>query len=194
MSGSDLFIAISLSGHARFQLHSYRGTFAQKVPGELLKLPAPRCRESSRQGKGLFVVVRSLTHAASCGECARYSCSIKTVAIFPTPHPFPLALLFPLPRSFSCLILFPNKNNENTGGLVMETGDQVKSVVDLKGKPIIQIGFVVHDAVKMAKRYSEILGIGPWSFIEGKARDFILHDKTLKNMDCGLRIAIAYLG
>jgi hypothetical protein len=40
-----------------------------------LKLPAPRCRESSRQGKGLFVVVRSLTHAASCGECARYSCS-----------------------------------------------------------------------------------------------------------------------
>ena len=76
----------------------------------------------------------------------------------------------------------------------METGKDVKSVVDLKGKPIIQIGFVVHDAVKMAKRYSEILGIGPWSFIEGKARDFILHGKTLKNMDCGLRIAIAYLG
>src|SRR4030042_5748187 len=49
---------------------------AQSSILEILKLPAPRCRESSRQGKGLFVVVRSLTHAASCGECARYSCSI----------------------------------------------------------------------------------------------------------------------
>jgi hypothetical protein len=76
----------------------------------------------------------------------------------------------------------------------METGKDVKSVVDLKSKPIIQIGFVVRDAVKMAKWYSEIFGIGPWSFIEGKARDFILHGKTLRNMDCGLRIAIAYLG
>ena len=48
---------------------------AEIFKNKQLKLPAPRCRESSRQGKGLFVVVRSLTHAASCGECARYSCS-----------------------------------------------------------------------------------------------------------------------
>src|SRR4030043_2206825 len=48
----------------------------------LLKLPAPRCRESSRQGKGLFVVVRSLTHAASRGECARYSCSTKDSRLY----------------------------------------------------------------------------------------------------------------
>jgi hypothetical protein len=76
----------------------------------------------------------------------------------------------------------------------MQTGNEVQPVVDVKGKPIIQIGFVVHDAVKMAKRYSEIFGVGPWNFIDGRARDFILHDKTLRNMDCGLRLAIADLG
>ncbi len=76
----------------------------------------------------------------------------------------------------------------------MGNGNDLKPVVDITGKSIIQIGFVVHDAVKMAKRYSEILGVGPWSFIDGKARDFILQGKTLRNMDCGLRIAIADLG
>ena len=35
------------------------------------RFPAPLCRESSMQGKRLFIVVRSLTHAASYGECAR---------------------------------------------------------------------------------------------------------------------------
>ncbi len=76
----------------------------------------------------------------------------------------------------------------------MGTGNEVQPVVDISGKSIIQIGFVVRDAVKMAKRYSEIFGVGPWNFIDGKARDFILHGKTLRNMDCGLRIAIADLG
>jgi hypothetical protein len=46
----------------------------------------------------------------------------------------------------------------------------------------------------MAKRYSEIFGIGPWNFIEGKVRDCILHGKTLRNIDCGLRLALADLG
>lgn len=76
----------------------------------------------------------------------------------------------------------------------MENGKELKPVADMKGKPIIQIGFVVHDAVHMAKRYSEILGVGPWNFVDGKARDFILHGKTLRNVDCGLRLALANLG
>ena len=76
----------------------------------------------------------------------------------------------------------------------MGTENEARAVVDVSGKPIIQIGFVVRDAVKMAKRYSEIFGIGPWNFIDGKARDFILHGKTLRNSDCGLRIALADLG
>ncbi|MBI4766867.1 MAG: VOC family protein [Deltaproteobacteria bacterium] len=76
----------------------------------------------------------------------------------------------------------------------MGNDKDLKPIADMKGKPIIQIGFVVHDAVKMAKRYSEIFGVGPWSFVDGKARDFILHGKTLRNMDCGLRLALADLG
>lgn len=78
--------------------------------------------------------------------------------------------------------------------MVMRPGNDVQPVVDVKSKPIIQIGLVVHDAVKMAKRYSEIFGVGPWNFIEGKARDYVLHGKTLRNMDCGLRLALADLG
>lgn len=76
----------------------------------------------------------------------------------------------------------------------MGTQKNLQPVVNVRDKEIVQIGFVVHDAVKTAKGYSEILGVGPWNFIDGKARDFILHGETLKNMDCGLRIAIAYLG
>jgi len=43
-----------------------------------LKLPSPRCRESSMQGKCLFIVVRSLIHAASRVECARYPFSTNS--------------------------------------------------------------------------------------------------------------------
>jgi hypothetical protein len=74
----------------------------------------------------------------------------------------------------------------------MGTGNN--PVVDVRDKSLIQIGFVVHDAVKMAKRYSEIFGLGPWNFIDGKARDFVLNGETLRNMDCGLRLALADLG
>jgi hypothetical protein len=66
--------------------------------------------------------------------------------------------------------------------------------VDVRDKSIIQIGFVVRDAVKIAKQYSEIFGIGPWNFIDGKAREFILDGATLRDMDCGLRLALADLG
>jgi hypothetical protein len=76
----------------------------------------------------------------------------------------------------------------------MGTGNDIQPIVNVSDKSIIQIGFVVNDAVKMAKRYSEIFGIGPWNFIEGKVRDCILHGKTLRNIDCGLRLALADLG
>ncbi len=48
-----------------------------------LKLPAPRCRESSMQGNLLFFEVLSPTHAASCGECADCPCSTGRISIFP---------------------------------------------------------------------------------------------------------------
>ena len=41
----------------------------------------------------------------------------------------------------------------------MGDGDVVQSAVDVKDKPIVQIGFVVRDAVKTAKCYAEIFGV-----------------------------------
>ena len=76
----------------------------------------------------------------------------------------------------------------------METGNDVKPAVDVSDKSIIQIGIVVRDAVNIAKQYSEIFGVGPWNFIDGKPKDFILHGKTYRNEDCGLRLALADLG
>jgi len=76
----------------------------------------------------------------------------------------------------------------------MENDNKARPAVDINDKPIIQIGFVVRDAIKTAKRYSAIFGIGPWNFVEGKARDFILRGEKLKNAECGLRLALANLG
>ena len=76
----------------------------------------------------------------------------------------------------------------------MGSDNDIQAAVNIKDKSIVQLGFVVNDAVEMAKRYSEIFGIGPWDFIEGKVRDFILHGETMRNMDCGLRLALADLG
>jgi hypothetical protein len=72
--------------------------------------------------------------------------------------------------------------------------NNVQPVADVSDKSIIQIGFVVNDAVKTAKRYAELFGVGPWNFIEGRVRDCILHGETLKSIDCGLRLALADLG
>jgi methylmalonyl-CoA/ethylmalonyl-CoA epimerase len=36
------------------------------------------------------------------------------------------------------------------------------AVADMAGKRITQLGFVVHDTEKTARRYEELLGIGPW--------------------------------
>jgi hypothetical protein len=41
-------------------------------------------------------------------------------------------------------------------------------VIDLTGKEFIQFGIVVDDAEETAKRYWEILGIGPWALIDFK--------------------------
>jgi methylmalonyl-CoA/ethylmalonyl-CoA epimerase len=79
---------------------------------------------------------------------------------------------------------------------------------DMEKKRINQIGFVVDDAEGMAKRYEELLGIGPWRTIttntrrparEGQPKrtgpsKAILHGIPMIEMDLRLKIALADCG
>ena len=76
----------------------------------------------------------------------------------------------------------------------MEAKNRRQPTVEVKDKAISQIGIVVADAVKTAKRYSEIFGVGPWYFIDVTPRDFILHGETYRNAETGLRLALANMG
>jgi len=76
----------------------------------------------------------------------------------------------------------------------MEAKNSRQPAVEVKDKAIKQIGVVVADAVKIAKRYSEILGVGPWYFIDVAPRDFILHGEIYRNAETGLRLALANMG
>ena len=71
------------------------------------------------------------------------------------------------------------------------------SPVDITNKEIGQIGIIAKDVVKMAKFYSEILGIGPWVFFDftGKdMRDMMYQQKPVPDGSVGLRIGLAYMG
>ena len=76
----------------------------------------------------------------------------------------------------------------------MEAENTEQPAVDVKDKSIKQIGIVVADAAKTARRYSEILGVGPWYFIDVAPRDFYLRGETYKNAETGLRLAVANIG
>jgi len=76
----------------------------------------------------------------------------------------------------------------------MEAKNRGQPIVDVRDKAINQIGIVVTDAAKTAKRYSEIFGIGPWYFIDAAPQDFILHGETYRNAETGLRLALANMG
>ena len=76
----------------------------------------------------------------------------------------------------------------------MEAKNGEQPAIEVKDKAIKQIGIVVADAARTAKRYSEILGVSPWHFIDVTPRDFILHGQTYRNAETGLRLALANLG
>ena len=76
----------------------------------------------------------------------------------------------------------------------MGTEDATKPIIDTKGKEIEQIGIVVYDAAKTAKRYSEIFGIGPWFFLDITPTEIILHDKPVADVESCVRIAMTNLG
>ena len=66
-------------------------------------------------------------------------------------------------------------------------------VIDTTGMSINQIGIVVRDAARTARRYSEIFGVGPWVFLDVEPTGGILHDEPLKE-EYGVRLALANLG
>ena len=67
-------------------------------------------------------------------------------------------------------------------------------VVDLKGKKIVEIGIVVRDAVKTAKRYADLFGLGPWEFSDLVPSDGVYRGKPIDSGACCLRCATARLG
>jgi len=73
----------------------------------------------------------------------------------------------------------------------MAEGTGKQPVVDMKAKKIAQIGIVVADAAKTARRYSELFGIGPWMFLDLTATDVILHGAPLGDEEGCVRVALA---
>ncbi len=68
------------------------------------------------------------------------------------------------------------------------------AVIAAKGKKIAKIGIVVGDAERVAKRYMEIFGVGPWSFTDITARDVVLRGRSLGKTSFSLRSGVARLG
>jgi catechol 2,3-dioxygenase-like lactoylglutathione lyase family enzyme len=76
----------------------------------------------------------------------------------------------------------------------MAAENENQPVLDIKGKEIAQVGIIVRDAARTAKRYSEMFGIGPWSFSDMVATDVILHDRPVVDDESCVRIALGRLG
>ncbi len=80
--------------------------------------------------------------------------------------------------------------------IMSTTGAQepVKPVVNLSAEKIVQFGLVVKDVEKVAKRFSEVFGMSPWKFYDFKPKGIILHDKSLEDAECLIKVAIAHMG
>lgn len=70
---------------------------------------------------------------------------------------------------------------------------QGPGLVNMKGKRIFQLGIIVKDAEKAAKRYWDLFGVGPWKFADFSPADVILHDKPMKG-DVVIKGALGNLG
>lgn len=76
-----------------------------------------------------------------------------------------------------------------------EAGEnKAQPAFDAQGKEIVQIGIVVKDAVATARRFSEILGLGPWTFFDEVFNNAKLHGEPLEPEAGALRMGFGYLG
>jgi hypothetical protein len=67
-------------------------------------------------------------------------------------------------------------------------------VAQTKDKRIAQVGIVVRDAVRAAREYTRIFGIGPWAFVDSVATEMIFHGKRLRQGESCVRLGLANLG
>jgi catechol 2,3-dioxygenase-like lactoylglutathione lyase family enzyme len=76
----------------------------------------------------------------------------------------------------------------------MSSGQTQTPVFNTQGKKIAQIGLVVEDAARTAKRYAEVFGLGPWLFFELDPTELSLHGRPVADGATSVRIAMANLG
>lgn len=72
-----------------------------------------------------------------------------------------------------------------------------KSVVDLTGKQLLQLGIVVDDVQRVAEQYGQLLGIEDWEYVEFESTDTwqgVFHDIPVTGMDFQIRGALAQCG
>lgn len=75
----------------------------------------------------------------------------------------------------------------------MESPSQ-HALINTDNKKIVQVGIVVKNVHKTAKRYTEIFGIKKWIFVDGKMTDIVSHKKRLGDGTCSVRIALGNVG
>jgi hypothetical protein len=76
----------------------------------------------------------------------------------------------------------------------LANGNQHRPIVDIKDKKIGQVGIVVENAHKTAKKYSDIFGIGPWIFFDFAATDVVYQNRKIGDRTSVVRAAMANLG
>jgi hypothetical protein len=76
----------------------------------------------------------------------------------------------------------------------MQAEQAHQPIVDTKNHRIAHIGVVVRDAVKSAKQYAKIFGIGPWMFFDSLPTEATFHGDPIKDNEACVRLALANLG
>jgi len=64
----------------------------------------------------------------------------------------------------------------------------------MEGKKLAKLGIVVADVEKTAKRYWELLGVGPWTLSEVTAKDVVLHGRLLGATSFSYKSGVSAVG
>ena len=78
-----------------------------------------------------------------------------------------------------------------------EYRSETPGLINLENKKIAQVGIIVKDVEQAARRYWELLGLGPWVFLNFEpphVSDCFLHGVPVISSDFGVKAAIANLG